>query len=137
MASSYRATINYYGKLVKDGKVDSEVVRTALRKSAAYGEALVKATSPVRSGKYQAGWSVRPVAAGLAWKNPMPYAGYVELGTKYMKGQHIMEKALYRTTQYFQVQLGRELGSRVAVQAIRAYLDYPSLKKGTSGVGFG
>lgn len=134
--SSFRATINYHGKLLKDGQVASDSVRTALRKSAAYGEALVKATSPVRSGKYKAGWSVRPVGAGLLWKNPMPYAGYVELGTRFMPGQHVMEKAISRTTQYFQVQLGRELGAKIAVSAIRNHLAYSDLKRGTSGQGF-
>ena len=133
---AYQASINYYGKLIEGGKVRTDVVQNALRQSAEYGQTLVRAITPRRSGRLASGWSVRVVAGGLLWTNQTPYSGYVELGTRHMAGRHMLERAANATRQRFEQQLGRELGTQIATNAIRSRIGYDTIQRGTGGVGF-
>lgn len=134
---AYKATINYHGKLIANGQVRTDQVRQAMQRSATYGETLVRTLTPKRTGRLQAGWSVRVVGSGLLWKNPTPYAGFVEIGTRRMNGRRMLEKAERATRKYFQQQLSRSMGVNVTLAALEKTPDYANIRKGTSGVGFG
>jgi len=55
----------------------------------------VKAKTPVKSGKLRAGWSV----SGLTLDNAMPYAGFVEFGTRYQSAQLMLTMSVMESQQ--------------------------------------
>lgn len=124
----YNAAISFHGNLLKGGKVDNKVVRQSLEKARQYAETLVKATTPVRSGTAKAGWSVRVSGGGLLWRNPVPYSGYLEHGTRHMRGRHMMANSALATQKYFIKQLGSSLGAKVAKNVIMSTPTYENTR---------
>jgi hypothetical protein len=129
--SRYSASVNYYGKLLQGGKTNTFVVKKALAESRQFAELLVKSLSPVRSGNLKAGWKVRTVGAGLLFTNPVPYTGFVELGTKKMAGKHMLDAAVDATREQFLTKVSEATGRHIAQKAI---LDYTSIKAGQQGI---
>jgi HK97 gp10 family phage protein len=130
--AKYSATINYQGNLVAGGQVKTKAVQAALSKAAKYGQTLVKATTPRKTEALANSWKVTPKGNGLLWYNPMPYAGFVELGTKHMTGRRMMTRAVERTQEYFKNEVGRELGVRMASNAIANYSNIRLTSKGAT-----
>jgi HK97 gp10 family phage protein len=54
--------------------------------------------SPVDTGRYRASWRVRVgIRDGRAWaqvRNDAPYAVYLEFGTRYMRRQRVLGRAI-------------------------------------------
>lgn len=123
----FNAQIYYYGKLTNAKGVD---IQTALEKTKQYGIALVKASTPVKSGTLKAGWDAQVTHNGIIWKNPTPYSGYVELGTKRMRGRNMLGNSLPYIKEYFGKQVAKSLGARVASQVVRSVpITYGTIRK--------
>lgn len=76
----------------------SDDMQAAMRRKAERGKTYAEAIAPVRTGRYRANFRVWVgVRAGLAWArlyNPTPYARFLEWGTRYMRRQRILGRAM-------------------------------------------
>jgi hypothetical protein len=112
------AEISYYGALFDTKDPVTPAIAKAANIAKTYGLALVKAKTPVDTGQLKDKWEAKFEANGIRWSNSMPYAGFVELGTKFMAPRSMLSSSLGDITQVFREELGREMGKRLAGQII-------------------
>lgn len=85
-------------------------LRPALRQAAleakAYAEEQLRAVTPVRTGRLAANWIVDDNLNGLTMRNPVPYSGFVEYGTKFMKARPMATLVAPRVKDYYLRRVG-------------------------------
>lgn len=81
-------------------------LRMASLEAKAYAEEQLRADSPVRSGWLAANWLVDDNLNGLTMRNPVPYSGFVEYGTKFMKARPMATLVAPRVKDYYLRRVG-------------------------------
>ena len=73
-----------------------------IKKLAAEALTKIKARTPVRSGELQASWYIDQMVTNgiveITILNDQPYAIFVEYGTQYMAGVHMLEQTINEIT---------------------------------------
>lgn len=105
--------ISYYGVLA-DGFKITKPVSVAAERTRQYALNLIKERTPVDTGTLKRNWSVGLEGYGLRIQNSTPYAPFVELGTRKMRGRHMVEGAMPLIISEFRRQLGYALGARLS-----------------------
>lgn len=104
--------IRCYGQLFnKDQNITPEV-RKATEATVAYGVALIRSRSPVKTGALKAGWRGKPTGQGIEWQNDVPYTIYQEMGTRFFAGKHMLAQSMPEIQAEFTRQLSRAIGKK-------------------------
>lgn len=136
------ATINFYGPLFSSPDITPAIARAA-HVARVFGQALIKAKTPVDTGKLKSDWKVKLEGQGLRITNAAPYAGFVEFGTVKMAARSMMTSSLPEIQAVFVSELysdiGKELGADLVGKvkqpnpsysnAVAANPAYPSVGK--------
>jgi hypothetical protein len=104
--------IRYYGQLFNKEQNITPEIRKATEAAIAYGTALIKSRSPVKTGALKAGWQGVPKGQGIEWRNSVPYTIYQEMGTRFFPGRHMLESSLPEISAEFKRQLSRNIGKK-------------------------
>ena len=105
--------ISYYGVLADGFKV-TQTITAAAERTRQYASNLIKQRTPVDTGTLKSNWHVDLEGYGLRIVNDTPYAPFVELGTRKMRGRHMVEGAMPLIQSEFRRQLGMALGARLS-----------------------
>lgn len=103
------ATISYYGKLFDSPQITPAIARAA-NIAKTYGAGLIKARTPVDTGRLKSDWNVKLEGNGLRITNDAPYAGFVEFGTSKMAARSMMTTSLPDIQRVFIDELYSEIG---------------------------
>lgn len=106
-------SISYYGALADGFKVTPSITAAAER-TRQYAVKLIKERTPVDTGRLKGSWNVDLEGYGLRIENATPYAKFVELGTRKMRGRHMIEGAMPQIISQFRKELGTALGRALA-----------------------
>lgn len=104
--------IKYYGQLFNKEQNITPEVRKATEAALAYGEALIKMRSPVKTGALRAGWKGKPTAQGIEWQNDVPYTIYQEMGTRFFTGRFMLTQSIPEIRAEFNRQLAKAIGKK-------------------------
>lgn len=111
-------SVSYYGELFSGRNKVTPAIATASRRTATYAEALLRVRSPVKTGRYRAAWSVSPENRGLRISNPVPYAIYLEMGTRFMEARATMARSMPDIRAKFQAELAKEVGKNLGASIV-------------------
>lgn len=110
--------IDYYGKLFTNDTPVTPAIARAANIAKTYGLALVKAKTPVDTGRLKETWDARLEGAGIRWTNPQPYAGFVEFGTRKMAARSMLTSSIGDIEEVFTSELYNEIGANLGAEII-------------------
>lgn len=114
------STINYYGKLFDSPEITPAIARAA-NVAKTFGTALIKAKTPVDTGKLKGDWRLKLEGGGIRITNEAPYAGFVEFGTKKMAARSMMSSSLPEIQSVFIDELYQEIGEEIGADLLADY----------------
>lgn len=82
------------------------VVRKAALEAKAYAEERLRQVSPVRTGRLASNWIVDANLTSLTMRNPTPYAGFVEYGTRFMAARPMASRVAPEVRDYYLRRVG-------------------------------
>jgi HK97 gp10 family phage protein len=112
------AEINYYGRLFDEPLAIQPAVARAANIAATFGKALIKAKTPVDTGKLKSQWDVKLEGNGLRITNPTNYAGFVEFGTRKMSARSMMTSSLPEIQSVFIDELYQDIGEAIGADLL-------------------
>lgn len=112
--------IDYYGKLFNSPEITPAIARAA-NIAKTYGTALIKAKTPVDTGKLKSDWQIKLEGNGLRITNEAYYAGFVEFGTKKMAPRSMMSSSLPAIQSVFIDELYQEIGEALGDDLLADY----------------
>ena len=127
MASS----INYYGKLFDSPEITPAIARAA-NIAKTFGAALIKAKTPVDTGRLKSDWKLKLEGNGIRITNEAYYAGFVEFGTRKMAARSMMTSSLPEIQSVFIDELYNEIGEAIGTDLL-ADFNRPSYSTAVNG----
>lgn len=98
---TWKADIQYIGTLWNKPNMTAEV-RAAVKETGAFARKILPTNTPVDTGKMAASWKVGTGERTLVISNGVPYAGFVEYGTRKMRAREPLGKSLPEIEEFFQ-----------------------------------
>ena len=111
------ADINYYGRLFDSPKITPAIARAA-NIAKTFGTALIKAKTPVDTGRLKRDWNLKLEGNGIRITNEAYYAGFVEFGTKKMAPRSMMTSSLPEIQSVFIDELYKEIGESIGADLL-------------------
>lgn len=108
--------VRYYGQLFNKEQNITPEIRKATDEAIAYGTALIKMRSPVKTGALKAGWRGTPKGQGIEWSNEVPYTIYQEMGTRFFPGRHMLADSQLEIAEEFKRSLSRAIGKKYGAE---------------------
>lgn len=115
---STTAIINAFGPLFDPNLKITPAIQKAAESTRVFGTLLVKSRTPVRTSLLRSQWETRLEANGIRFRNGTYYGLYVEMGTKRMKGRHMLGGALPEIQEHFKTQLAKEIGKSLSAKVL-------------------
>lgn len=112
--------INYYGRLFDSPNITPAIAKAA-NVAKTYGLGLVRARTPVDTGKLKGSWKARLEGNGIRWSNEASYAGFVEFGTSKAAPRRMLQDSLPDIQDVFIDELYKEVGEALAADLITDY----------------
>lgn len=114
------ATINFHGALFDENADISPAIARAAHIAKVYGLGLVKARTPVDSGELKMSWKADIEGNGIRYTNEIPYAGFVEHGTRKMASRNMLSDSLPDIETVFYNELAKNVGQQLAADVIES-----------------
>lgn len=111
------STINYYGQLFDSPEITPAIARAA-NIAKTFGAALIKAKTPVDTGRLKGDWKLKLEGNGIRITNDAYYAGFVEFGTKKMAARSMMTSSLPEIQSVFIDELYNEIGEAIGADLL-------------------
>lgn len=111
------ASINYYGKLFDSPEITPAIARAA-NIAKTFGTALIKAKTPVDTGRLKGDWKLRLEGNGIRITNDAYYAGFVEFGTRKMAARSMMTSSLPEIQSVFIDELYKDIGEAIGADLL-------------------
>lgn len=111
------AEIDYYGKLFESPEITPAIARAA-NIAKTFGTALIKAKTPVDTGKLKSDWKLKLEGNGIRITNQAYYAGFVEFGTRKMAARAMMTSSLPEIRDVFIDALYDEIGGALGADLL-------------------
>jgi HK97 gp10 family phage protein len=115
------AEINYYGKLFEADVPITPAIAKAANIAKTFASGLIKARTPVDTGKLKSSWKVGLEGGGLRIKNDTFYAGFVEFGTVNMAPRAMMTSSLPEIQSAYIDALYKEIGEAMGDDLLADY----------------
>ena len=125
------ADINYYGKLFDSPEITPAIARAA-NIAKTFGTALIKAKTPVDTGRLKGDWQLKLEGNGIRITNEAYYAGFVEFGTKKMAARSMMSSSLPEIQDVFISELYQDIGEAIGADLL-ADFSRPSYSTAVNG----
>lgn len=124
--------VKYTGKFWSGSP--TKAIQNAAWVAKAYGQALIKARTPVDTGKLKSSWQSTLDNQGITFLNNTPYASYVEYGTRKMAPRYMLTDSIPDIQRVFQQELAKELGKQLGAKVLadiapRGFKPMPKLTK--------
>jgi HK97 gp10 family phage protein len=113
--------INYYGKLFEADVQITPAIARAANIAKTFASGLIKARTPVDTGKLKSSWKVGLEGGGLRIKNDTFYAGFVEFGTSKMAPRSMMTSSLPEIQEVYIDALYKEIGEAMGDDLLADY----------------
>lgn len=129
------ARVRFYGELWK-GKTTA-AIRRAARETARYAVKVLSKENRAlayKTGKMSKSWVGELADKGILLTNNAPYSGYVIGGTRYMKARPILQNKLPDIQDKFRKELGKEIGTHMAIKLTKALDSAIDWSKLTGGI---
>lgn len=108
--------VKYIGKLWS-GNV-TRAIQNAAWVAKAYGQALIKARTPVDTGRLKNSWQSSLDNQGITFLNNTPYASYVEYGTRKMAPRYMLTDSIPDIERVFRQELAKEMGKELGARIV-------------------
>jgi len=111
-------TVNHYGPLLRGRASLTPEIRASIDDARAFGLALVKLRTPVKTGLLKGQWQARNEGLGIRWTNDTPYSVFVEFGTSKMAPRAMLGRSVPDIKEFFRRRLESRVGSRLGAELV-------------------